>query len=158
MASQDPTQLRVDSDSQTQRGILRVLNDWWTNGIDFGSLGKFTTLDLTGAAPGAPVLGRYYKDGLRAFARVKGSDATILAGMNIIAARSSAGIYAITFGTNMPNGNYTILLSLDTTGGSSARFILCNTISSTGFNVAVSNATDTLNVDPTSFSVAIFAN
>ena len=35
MASQDPTQLRVDSDSQTQRGILRVLNDWWTNGVAF---------------------------------------------------------------------------------------------------------------------------
>ena len=35
MASQDPTQLRVDSDSQTQRGILRVLSDWWTNGVAF---------------------------------------------------------------------------------------------------------------------------
>lgn len=60
MTSKLATNIRIDIDSMTVRAMLELLRDLQVNGIDWGSLGKFTTVEVTTSTSSSPVANTLY--------------------------------------------------------------------------------------------------
>lgn len=121
---------------------------------------SFTTLDISGAAPGTPVAQRIYKESvLKAwvYATVSGGAVTVKAGLNVSSITYVAvGRYKLNFATNLTDANYAAALGVYKTGN--AVIAEDNTApvrSVSQYAVEVANSTTGADTEATSFSVII---
>tara|TARA_R110000824_G_scaffold112137_2_gene261097 strand:- start:11377 stop:11913 length:537 start_codon:yes stop_codon:yes gene_type:complete len=71
--------------------------------------------------------------------------------------RSGAGQYAVVIDTDMTTANYTVLLSFEDSSGT-IMTVISGSHATTGFSIAIRNASNALSDDSESVSFAVFEN
>ena len=71
--------------------------------------------------------------------------------------RSGAGQYAVVIDTDMTTANYTVLLSFEDSTGT-IMTVISGSHATTGFSIAIRNASNSLSDDSESVSFAVFEN
>jgi hypothetical protein len=151
-----PTQAPLDNSTKV---ATTAYTDAAVSAGGTGANPTFTTVSITGAAPGTPVLQRLYKEGIVkvwAYCTVSGGVVTVQETQNLSSVTyTSAGTYSLNFATALSSALYAVVFGLRVTGAlDQISEVPGGTRSTTRTDIQVTNGVSS--VDPPGFSVVIF--